>query len=122
MPSRALFPPFTFTNALLPARVAVLFQPRRPAHVARLVVAVVIDAIERVLRRRSRSDMGEEGGEARAPFVANANSATAVVLPEGTLLVFAAIDRLVPGAVLRRHGLAATKQAVPLHVFQAARS
>ena len=50
-----------------------------PAAVARLVVAFVVDAVKRVIRR-SRPHIGIEGLKRVAPAIAQANAATAVVL------------------------------------------
>lgn len=66
----------------LPARalVAVLLVPRRPSAVTRLVVPIVILAVDRVFGRRAEPHVGQEVLEGVQPPVADANAAATVVL------------------------------------------
>ncbi len=63
------------------ARVARLLAPCRPSAVCRFVIAVVVDAVNRMIRRRSMSHVGQECLERLAPSVAHANAASAVIAP-----------------------------------------
>lgn len=62
------------------ALVVCLIDVRGPAHVARLVAAIVVDAIERVFGRGTRSHIAKERRERGAPFIVDADAAAAVVL------------------------------------------
>lgn len=82
------------------ARICGLLLARSPAHVARLVVAVVVDAIDCVVHRRPRSDVFIEREEVISPFLAHLNAATAVVLVLACARVVAPVNHLPKDAVL----------------------
>lgn len=82
-------------DAIRPLIVALL-QLRRPAHVARFVVAVVIDAVERVAERWTRADIGVENFERIAPALAHADAASAVGLIGWIIRIVAALSHAAP--------------------------
>ena len=63
----------------IPARVVALLSMRGPTAIARLIVAVVIDAINRVALGRPNAHVGDEVFEAVAPSVAYDDASTTVV-------------------------------------------
>lgn len=65
------------------ALIVRLLQAGRPAAVARLIVAVVVDAIERMQERGARAHVGVEGGERVPPAIADGDAAAAVIRPRG---------------------------------------
>lgn len=84
------------------AAILLLLRSGRPAHVARLIVAVVVDAIDRMYPRRTQADVSNECFKAHTPLVAHANPATAVV---GIFRIFfgvAAFAKMTPATVFRR--------------------
>lgn len=62
---------------------------------------VVLDPIEREIRRRLQADVGEEGRERMTPTPTDTNPAAAVVGPVLPTRICAASDHSDPGAVLR---------------------
>lgn len=74
----------------------------RPPTIARLVVAIHVDAVDRVFRRGSRAHIRKERHERGVPRLANANPAASVMLPLCGVGVLAAISKIVPTDVLRR--------------------
>lgn len=102
----------TVTNSVLsgPARVVVLLDPRRPAHIARFVMAVVVDAIKRQVHRWTRADVRIEGGETLTPLLADLNTAAAVVLIFLGFGVVAPLQHVPPDGALRAqiHAVRAT--------------
>lgn len=94
---------FTVVGQKLDAsRVRILLLRRGPAHVARLVVAVVIDTVDRVLRRGARPDVGQEAFERVAPGFADVDASTAVVWEARAGRRVAAIFHTGPSAMFRR--------------------
>lgn len=86
----------TVSNAILvrPSRVVVLLYACRPTHVARFVIAIVVDAIKRQQSIISRTNVGVEGFKAVAPALAYLNASPAVVLIRAVVRVMATlIDR-----------------------------
>lgn len=83
--------------------VSGLLFPRRPAAVARLVVAVVVrEAIEAMSRRRARPHVSQERLERVAPAVANADAPSAVALEVWPTRIGASRSHARPRLVLRR--------------------
>lgn len=82
------------------APVVPLLKRGSPADVARLVVPVVVDAIDRVLTGRTRTDVLKERLKRLAPFVTYTNTATAVVLVAGGVWIAAAVFHQRPDSVL----------------------
>lgn len=78
-----------------------LLHDRRPAHVAGFVVAVGVNAIERMLSRRARTDVVEEGLEVGVPRGVEANATASVERVAIVLGVVAASPRVQPRTVLR---------------------
>ena len=58
-----------------------LLEPRGPAAVIRRVRTIVVDAIKRVVRRRTRAHIGEKGFETCHPAIAHRNAAASVPMP-----------------------------------------
>lgn len=67
----------TANSRALPAIVR-LFLSRRPSHIAGRVIAVIVDAVHGVSRRRSRPDVSDECSEIVQPFFGYANAPPAV--------------------------------------------
>lgn len=88
-------------------KVVVLLEQRGPAAVCRLVVPVVIDAVDREVRplgppsRGSQSHVGEEIVE-DIPALADMDASTAVIFPVLVLGVGAPVPHLAPRVVLSR--------------------
>jgi hypothetical protein len=82
------------------AFIAILLFPCRPSHVARLVVAIVFNALKCVLRRRPRSHVGVEVLK-RQPPIADCDSATSVVIVGRVSCGAAACKNMAPHSVLR---------------------
>lgn len=80
------------------AFVLALFQPRGPSAIPRLVMAVVVDAIERVIRR-AVAHVGKKCLKVVSPLLGHTNAATAVVIRVFMARVVAAFFRLKPRAV-----------------------
>jgi hypothetical protein len=59
--------------------VSRLFTPRRPTAIARLVIAVVVDAVNAVLQRGATAHVGKKIG-VLAPMFADRNASSAIVL------------------------------------------
>src|SRR5688572_6652347 len=72
-----------------------------PAAVARLVVAVHVEPVERVFRRRPRTHVLQERFE-RIPPLADADAPAAVVLVTRVVRVLAALPHVMPGVVFGR--------------------
>ena len=81
--------------------VVCLMGLRFPSAVAALVVAVVVDPLNGVLRRWAWSHVGQERLKGRAPRFAHANATTAVVRVRLLPLVVAAVHDGAPNAVVR---------------------
>lgn len=61
------------------APVALLLRPCGPAAVARLVVAIVVDAVQRVISRRSPAHVGEERFVGDCPSLTDGDPSAAIV-------------------------------------------
>lgn len=94
----------TFSTERSP--VAVLLILRRPAAIRWLVIAVIVDTVQRMLWRRALAHVGEKILEGIAPTGANRNSARPVILPTGVILVCAALNHSGPSAVFPSAALA----------------
>lgn len=81
--------------------IARLLRTSRPPAVIRLVVAVVVDAIKRVLPRRLLAHVREERLEAAAPTIADRNAATAIAVPCRVARVRTALNHRPPRSVER---------------------
>jgi hypothetical protein len=60
------------------ARIVRLFRARRPAHVAWFIVSVVVDAVNGMARRWSRTDVAKKSLKGTSPFIADTNAAASV--------------------------------------------
>jgi len=89
--------------------VFILLAQRGPAHITRLVIALAINSVKRVLRRRLASNMREECREVIQPFSANGDTSTAVEIPASILLVEASRFHVGPRAILGGIGSAVGK-------------
>src|SRR5260221_710578 len=97
-----LFPPFLNRggNIGLTAICNLLFASR-PAAVARLIVSVIVDAVQRMKARRPWSHICEKVGEAGPPLT-DFDSSASVVLPVSCARVVAARAHINPSVVLRQ--------------------
>src|ERR1700743_3710434 len=80
--------------------VVELLALRRPATVRRLVIAIIVDAVNRMLIRRPRSHIAIESLEACSPAFADADSAPSVMSKHAALWICAALDHFRPNSVL----------------------
>lgn len=80
--------------------VALLLGARRPSAIARLVVAVVVDSVQRVILRRSSAHVGQKSLE-RRPLLTHGNPAPTVIMVTGGIRVFAPLDHSGPRLKLR---------------------
>ena len=87
-----------------PARstIAVLLLWRGPVAVIRAVTALVVAALDGVLRRRSRAHISQELREVVTPLIADRDAAPAVVGVTGDARVQATATQIGPALVLRR--------------------
>jgi hypothetical protein len=74
----------------------------RPAHIARLVVTVVVDAVDRVLRRWTPANVRQECLVRTEPFIADSNAASAVRRILSVFRIQAPRLHGLPAQVLRR--------------------
>jgi hypothetical protein len=89
-----------YVNPPIESRVAGLLPRGGPSAVARFVVAVDIDAVKRVSRRRTRANVSQKRGEVRAPARVDLDSTAAVVGKLGGVGIFAPADCAAPRPVL----------------------
>jgi len=85
-------------------RVALLLFSECPSAIARLVVSVVLDPINRVLGRWTRTHIREEGLKRPLPSTADTDAAPAVEVIARMLRVVATLAHAVPDVVLRGVG------------------
>jgi hypothetical protein len=83
------------------ALVLCLFLCARPSTIARLVVSVVVNAVNGVPGGWPVAHIGEECRERRAPPIADRDSSFAVARERRVIAVVAALNHLVPDAVDR---------------------
>lgn len=83
----------------IPARVRGLFGARSPSAVVRFVIAIVVDAINRVMDRRTRPHISEEQSKI-APSFTDGNSSTSPFRILGMSLVQATLTHGQPRRVL----------------------
>lgn len=90
-------------------RIHSLLVACRPANIARLVVAVVVDSIQRQAHRRTRADVCIERFETLAPALADLNAAAAIVFVFLHFGVVATLEHVPPDGVLgaQRHAVRA---------------
>lgn len=74
---------------------------RGPSYVARFVIAVIVYSVKR-MTGGTRSDVFKECDEVFNPFLAHADSASAVAMVLYVVDVFAAVFRVHPCAIFRR--------------------
>lgn len=77
-----------------------LLMRRGPSTVAGIVIAVVVDAINRMRRGRFRSHIGVEQREGIAPAFTDSNTAPTVALERGVASIRASVLHGVPRSVL----------------------
>lgn len=87
----------------VPAGVIRLLPTRGPSAIGWLVVAVIVDAIQRVIRRRSLTHVEQECRVGLLPSLAHRNASASIVWPRRNLWIEAAADDVAPDSVLRRH-------------------
>lgn len=86
-------------NKVILSCVAALLFVRRPSHVAGLVVAVIVDAIKRMMRRWPGADVSVKRQKRMLPLFADSYSTTAIVPPLFIVWVPAAIQHKSPSVV-----------------------
>lgn len=98
LPKRELFAVvFVTSNA---ASIQALFERCRPAHILRLVVAVVVDAIDAVRRAWAWAYIVSESRERFQPGIAYDDASSTVILVLGRVRAVAAFFHCAPRAVL----------------------
>lgn len=77
---------------------------QRPPHVARFVVAIIVDAVYRVFGTRTLANIGKKVSKSVAPqpTLANRNTATAVWLKISIVWIEASLNYVSPALVFRR--------------------
>lgn len=83
-------------------RVRSLLDACRPVAIIRRIGAVIVAALQCVLRRRTSARVSDEGGESAAPVLAHCDAAPAVAREALRLGIEAALFRAVPDAILRK--------------------
>jgi hypothetical protein len=91
---------------VIAAPILLLFTPRRPTHVARFVMAVVVNAIQRVRWSWTWANVLVERGEAAAPPLAHRYPAPAVITIRLGVWVVTAGTSIVPNRMLGTSGTA----------------
>lgn len=81
--------------------VAILFFPGRPFNISGKVPKVVVNAINRVFRRRSGADMFIKCGERFKPFIAYGYASSSVMMKPIIFRVSATVFHVQPRAVFR---------------------
>src|SRR6266404_4704495 len=100
--SLSMPPPLPFDVFASGSLVPILLDTSRPATVLGRVRAVVVDAVDRVLRARLASHVREEGFVRGQPAVTHGNPATPVVRERRIRRVKAPIAQRLPGSILWR--------------------
>jgi len=86
----------------VPGLIARLLLSCRPSTIARLIVALVVDAVEGMFGRRARAQIGVEIRKRFAPASAYVDAASAVSVPPIQERVAASASHLLPRFVLGR--------------------
>jgi len=94
---------FVFDYAVV-SFVACLRGAIRPSAIARLVVAVVVDAVNFGVRERTLPHIGQELSKRIMPCIANVDAAPSIVLVVFVVLFAAPRPHEAPYAILRRPG------------------
>ena len=84
-----------------------LLAYRRPTAVGRFVIAVVVDAIDRVRGRRTRTHIGVESLKGIAPALTDRDATAAVIGPSFAIRIRAAVNDAIPRFVLSGRSVAA---------------
>lgn len=100
-----------------PTRTRALLFRRGPSAIARLVVAVAIDTVNRVPWRRAVAHVVDECFKAAEPSVTDANAAATVSVVARVLRMAASALHALPDAILRRIGHAMCAGAFPALLF-----
>jgi hypothetical protein len=82
-----------------------LFFARGPLAVSRLVVAVVVDALNAVQNAWPAAHVGKERSEGYFPTFANPDSPTSIQLPLRIVRVAASVQHVCPDLKLRTHAI-----------------
>ncbi len=88
-----------WTDLNIGALITPLLEACRPSAIARLVVAVIIDSVDGVFRRRSRTHVSVEGHEICQPCIAHGDSTTSV------MPIRRALRAVAPRLYLRPYGV-----------------
>ena len=86
-------------NTSVDTRVAILFVTRRPSHIARLVVAIVVDTIKRMFWRRLLADVGEKRFVRIIPPITHSDASCSIASVVGGERVIATALHLSPRVV-----------------------
>lgn len=89
-------------DQMIAPRIVRLFSCGGPAHIPRLIVSVVVDAIYAACSRRSRTDVRDKRFKGSIPLRADANPAPAIVVELATLGIRAAVPHALPRSILSR--------------------
>lgn len=81
------------------AAISALLPFCRPSAVAWLVVAVVVDTVQRVRRARAQTHVADEAGVGLFPSAAHGNSSFAIVGVSEVLWIVASVSHLLPDAI-----------------------
>lgn len=102
-------------NAALPA-IGRLFFFGRPFAIGRLVIAIIVDAIDRMTWRRSPTNIGQKGQEAIAPSGANLNPPSAIIWKVMYFIVVTTVTNINPSSIFWR-AVNAVRFAVVFHNY-----
>ena len=82
--------------------IAALLYERCPSHISRFVVAIVVDAVKRMTRARTSTDVRKKGSEGVAPFRADGNAPRTVPVVFRILRIFTPLNGLRESVVFWR--------------------
>ena len=91
--------------------IQVLNVQRHPPHVARFVMAIVVNAVDRMCRRVARSDILKECLKGVQPSIAYSDSASSVIRERAVMRVDATLFHSIPRFVFGRPAVSAMPMA-----------
>lgn len=84
------------------ARIQHLLRACGPTHIARLIVAVIVDSVKCQFRRWFNANVPKEGHEVFAPFVAYTNPTAAIIAILGVVWIVAPLNYRAPESAFNR--------------------
>ena len=102
-------------NAMTATCVVALLPVSDPADILRRVMAVIVDAIQRVLRRRPSSNVADECLNRRTPLWAHLNPARSIEMVVAVCRILATTNDIRPQHVFRRLVAACRKSMAVTH-------